>query len=181
MSSIVQIESDLPCWNRRMFAQIFRAQQALFLGGHGGEQNRTPRPLRRHRVGVRHFQQDATAGRVVVGAVVDVVARHVGTNAEVIVVGGVHDGFGFQLRVGAGQHGNHVVRFERTDLADHMGLQLHRKRHGMKVPRARLRHHLVHVHARHGGQFFGSIKVNPGGDFQFRRTVQLQIGLLARI
>ena len=57
----------------------------------------------------RHFQQDAAAGGVVVGAVVDVVARHFGTNAEVVVVRGVHDGFVFELGVGARQHGDHVV------------------------------------------------------------------------
>ena len=120
---------------------------------------------------MRHFQQDAAAGRVVVGAVVDVVSRHVGANAEVIVVGGVHDRFGLQFASDPGSMAITLFESNGRTLLTIWALQLHRKRHWMEIPRARLRHHLFRVHAGHGGQFFGGIKVNPGRDFQLGRTV----------
>ena len=50
------------------------------------------RPLRRLRERARHFHQNAAAGAVVGGAVVDVVAFRIGIDAEMIVVRGIEDG-----------------------------------------------------------------------------------------
>ncbi len=73
-----------------MLAQILGAQQSLLLRGHRRKQDRAPRLLRSLGKGMRQFEQNAATGRIVVGAVVDVVARHFGTNAQVIVVRGIH-------------------------------------------------------------------------------------------
>ena len=92
-----------------MLAEEFGAAQALFLGGDRGEQHGTLGALRGGGIGARHFQQDAAAGGVVHRAVVDVVARLLGMDAEVVVMSAVEDGLILHPGIGAGQHGNHVL------------------------------------------------------------------------
>ena len=55
------------------------------------------RLLRCLAVGVSQFEEDRASGRVVIGPVVNVVAGHIGTNAEVIVVCGEHHRFVFSF------------------------------------------------------------------------------------
>ena len=98
-----------------------------------------------------------------------------------IVVRGIDDGFAFQLRIGARQHGDYIVRFERPNLADDMRPQLRRQRHRTKIPRAGLGDHLVQIHSRPGGEITGHIKMNPRRHGQLWGAVELQIGLFSRI
>ncbi len=93
-----------------MFAEIFGAEQALFFRRHSSENHRTAGAGWGLRKYAGELEDNAASGGVVAGTVVDVVAGHVGADAEMVVVRGVHDGFVFQFGVGAGEHGEHVVR-----------------------------------------------------------------------
>ena len=103
-----------------MLAKVLRAEQSLLLGRDGGEVHRALRAWLVAGEDARNLQQDAAAGRIVERAVVDVVARHAGHDAEMIVVRAVHDGLVLQLGIGARQHGNDVVGIEGANLADHV-------------------------------------------------------------
>ena len=48
------------------------------------------------------LQKNAAARRIVVGSIVDIVPRHVGTYAQVIIVSGVQNGFILQFVIEAG-------------------------------------------------------------------------------
>jgi hypothetical protein len=134
-----------------MLAQILGAQQSLLLRRDCGEKYRAARPILGDAKGASQLEQDAAAGGVISGAVVNVVAGHVWANAEVIVVRGVHYGFVFQFAVGTGQHRQHVIRFEMAYAAHHVRLQLRAQVHRMELARARVGHHFVEIHARcHG-------------------------------
>ena len=92
-----------------MFAQVFRTEQALLFRGHRGKQNRPAGWQFILGPGAREFQQDAAAGGVIDGAVIDVVAFCVGHDAQVIVVGGIHHRFIFVVGDHAGTHGEHIA------------------------------------------------------------------------
>ena len=98
-----------------------------------------------------------------------------------IVMRGVDHRFVFQRGVRSGQHGNHIVRRKRTNLADHLRLQPHRQGPGMKIAGTGVRHHLVEVEPRHRGQLFRDIQLHPGSHSQLGRVLDLEIGLLPRI
>src|SRR5262252_9064721 len=100
-----------------MLAEVFGAEQSLLFGGDGGEQDRAARLLLGLAEGAGQFEQDSAAGGVVVGAVVDVVTRHIGTNTKMVVVRGVEDGLVLQLAVDARQHSNDVIRLQGTNFA----------------------------------------------------------------
>src|SRR5215469_2308612 len=135
-----------------MFAQVFGAEQPLLLCSDGGKQDRAPRLLRALAEGANQLEQDATTGGVVVRAVIDIVARHVGANAQVIVVRGVEDGLVFKLQVRAGQHTDNIVRLERANLAGDARLQFDIQRNGLEIARLRVLHELGNVEARGGSQ-----------------------------
>jgi len=84
---------DFAGGNWRVLTQVFRAEQSLFFGCDRREVDRAARLLGGLSIGASEFKQDAAAGAVVHSAVVDIVAGHVGANAEVIVMRGVHDRF----------------------------------------------------------------------------------------
>ena len=93
---IVQIENRLRRKLRGMLAQIFGAEQSLFFRSDSCEKNGT----RRSRLGccpdATEFEQDAAAGRVVRGTVINVRAGRLGfVDAEMVVVRGIQNGFAF--------------------------------------------------------------------------------------
>src|SRR5579859_7971264 len=116
-----------------MLSQILRSEKPLLLSGHGREQYGAPWPASRRSEGTRNFQQDAASGGIIVGAVEDVVAGHIRTDAEMIVVRGVENGFVGSLAVRAGQDGHYVIRFEVAHLAHHARLQPSAQIHGMEI------------------------------------------------
>ena len=73
----------------------------------------------------------------------------------------VHNGFIFQFAIGTGQHCDHVIGFEWTNLADHMRFQLRRQRYRTEIARLRVRHHLVEIHPRVCRQLFRDIELYP--------------------
>ena len=78
-----------------------------------------------------------------------------------IVMRGIHHGFLFQVAVGARQQGDDVIGLKVADLADHVRLKLRAQIHGMEIPRARIRHHLVEIHSRGSRQFLSHIEMYP--------------------
>src|SRR5271166_3670789 len=74
----VERQRDVPRRQRRMLAEILRAEQPLLFRSDRGEVNTPLRRLLRRGVSARDLQQDGDAGGVVLRAVVDVVARHSG-------------------------------------------------------------------------------------------------------
>ena len=82
-----------------------------------------------------------------------------------IVVCGVHHRFVFSFCVGAGQHGNHVVRLERSDLAHHVCIQLGLQRNRLEIARACIGHQFVEVEIRIAVQIRRDIELNPSRDF----------------
>ena len=83
---------------------------------------------------MRQLDQNAASRGIVIGAVVNVVTRHIGANAQMIVVRACTSlPRSFNFAIGTRQHGDHIVRFKRPDFADHVRLQLHRKRYRMEI------------------------------------------------
>ena len=100
-----------------------RTEQALLFGSDGGKQNRAARSLRSRSEGASQFEKNAASGSVVLRAIEDIVAGHIGTDAEVIVVCGVDYSFVGNATIGTGKNRKHIVGFEVADLADHVGLR----------------------------------------------------------
>src|SRR5579862_5875389 len=61
---VVQIQRNFSCWDRWMFAEIFRSEQALFFGGDGGKKNGASRPLSRRAIGSCQLEQNAASGGI---------------------------------------------------------------------------------------------------------------------
>ena len=95
-----------------MLSKIFRTEQPLLFCGDGRENQtafwfgggagKCP----------RHFQENATAGRVVRSAVIDVVAGLIGMDTQMIIVRGVHHGLLLELVIRASDLSDHVARGE---------------------------------------------------------------------
>ncbi len=102
-----------------MFAQIFRSQQPLFFRCNCREDHRARRTFFGNAESTRQLQQNAAAGSVVGRAVVDIVARRIGTNAQVVVVRGKHHRLVFHFAARTWQDRQHVVRFEIPHLTHH--------------------------------------------------------------
>ena len=104
-------------------------QQALLFAGERGEQLRAPRRLGGSH-GLRRFQQDRHAQRVVDRAVVDGIAIAQADDAHVVQVCGMHHVLVGQGRIAAGQPADHVVGIQRLDpgtaLDHHRRLQVER-------------------------------------------------------
>ena len=98
---VVDRQRDLAGRDRRMLAEVTRAQQARLLRSRGQEDRGAPRLLRQRGPGARDLQQHAAAGRVIHRAVINRVAIHRFADAQVIPVRVEHHCFGFQLRVAA--------------------------------------------------------------------------------
>ena len=96
---VIQIERDSSGRKGRMLAEVLRPQQALLFACHRGKQDRAARLLRTLAKGPRQFEQHAAPGRIVVGPVVDVVSRHLGTNPQVVVVRRIQNGLILELRI----------------------------------------------------------------------------------
>ena len=73
---VVQIDGCLGRRNERMRGVVFRAASARLPRPSPKEQRGAPRLLRQRRPGARQFQQNAAAGGVIDGAVVDRIALH---------------------------------------------------------------------------------------------------------
>src|SRR5581483_2984021 len=136
---IIQVEGDLAGGNGRMLAKIFRTEKPLLLGGDRGKHYGTTGPLGGSTVSARELEQYCAAGCIVLCAVVDVVTGHVGANAKVIVVRGVHDSLAAEPGIRATQHADDVIPFKWSNLADHVCAQLDGQVHGLEVTRADIR------------------------------------------
>src|ERR1700692_4882687 len=86
----MELARTLPASIRGMLGQIFGAQQTLFFRRNRDEVKRAARPLSGSSVNAADFHEDAAPSGVIHGAVINVVARHVGTDAEMVVVRRVH-------------------------------------------------------------------------------------------
>ena len=103
----VDVGDDILHGHRRVFRKIARSQQSLFLSGDDQEQHRAVQLLCRQHPG--RLQQSGDTGRIVHGAVVDIVlALLTGNHTEVIQVGAVHEILTLEPGMAAFYRGNNV-------------------------------------------------------------------------
>src|SRR5450631_2085 len=168
---VIQIEGNFSRGYRGMRAQVFGTEQALFLGGDCGEQDRAAYGGLGVGPVAGEFQQDAAAGGVVDGSIVNIVALQFRNDAEMIVVGGVQYRFALELGVGARKHGDDVARDERPQFARDVRLQMYRQLYRFEVAGLRLGIEFVEIEAAHGREFLGYVELNPRRRLQFGSAV----------
>src|SRR5207237_1046671 len=109
----VEIERDASGRNARILSVVRGAEESLFFGGDGGEDDRAFRTRVRVRPHARHLHEETAAGAVVDRAVVDRVAGGVGfADAEVIVMRGVDDRFVAKFWIASFEFRDDVRRIE---------------------------------------------------------------------
>src|SRR6266849_139205 len=141
----IQIHHDLSRRHRRMFSQVLRSEQALLLRPHRCDQNRS---RRRHRHGAPHarqFQQDSATRRIVIRAVVNLVAWQTRIDPQVVVVRRVQHGFLAEHGTRPVQHRQNISRDEWFQLARNVGLQMDRQLQRLEILHLRALKHLVEI------------------------------------
>ena len=153
----------------RLRRVVLRAEQARFLQRGHEEQDAAlgRRALLRERAG--DFQQHAQAGAVVDRAAVHLVPRPRRVGAQVIPVRGVDDHL--VGLVVAGDHRQHVLRFEVADLVPQADRGGRAERHGLESRLRRCRGKRVEILAGGGEQARGGGMGEPAGHRQARRGV----------
>ena len=99
---------------QRIFGVIFRAQQALLLGGYREEQDGAFGRGLQFGIGACDFQQPGAAGGVIDRSVIDLIALEAWISAEVIPVRRVDHVLVFARRIAAFELRHHVVRVDRA-------------------------------------------------------------------
>ena len=173
---VIEVEREFARGNGRVHAQILRAEQALLFRGDGRKIDIVWRALGGLRVGAGKLKENAAAGSVVGGAVVDVVALCVWIDAEVVVVRAVENG----LALGCAWHSaNDVGAVVAANAALHMRAQLYRKFNSMEARLAGRIDGLIEIAlAGQRQQFLRHVVLNPRGGAQRGRGIALQIALL---
>ena len=141
----------------RVLRVIARAEQALLLRGDGQEQDAAPHALggRQRLEGLCELEEHGGAGGVVGRAIVDLITLQLRVAAEMIPMGRVDHVFGAQLRVGAGEERDDILR---GDVAD-----------GVVDDERRLRVERDRLEIAAGGGLFQRLKIPAaGGEQAFR-------------
>ena len=123
--------------------------------------------------GARHLEDHGYAGAVVGRAVVDVVAGHIGDEAEVVVVGGVEDGLVCMSQpwrgpwvTEPGEDGDDVGALEGADSAGYGGFEADGEFDGVEAGLAGGFEFFVEVEVADREELAGNVQLDPAGGLQ---------------
>ena len=109
----IQIGDGLRQRENGMLRVVARAEQSEFFAEQRDEHDAPLRPRRKRRQRARDLDHRCRAGCVVIGAVIDVVARPCPAHAEMIVMRGDQHVRVLQRRIGPAQHADDVAQRDR--------------------------------------------------------------------
>ena len=155
---------------------IFGAAQSGLFRRDCHEQCRSARFVIKRGPGARHFDQDAAAGGVVHGAVVNGVAVDGRADTQMIPMRGEDHGLRLQLGIAARHHRDHVARLDLADLGRDVGVNVDAERNGPEVARVGGLQHFIDGLAREREQLLARVLGDPSGEGQ-RRVAGFELQL----
>ena len=178
---VVDVEGDLAGGDGWVLAEIFGAEEALFFGGDGGEDEGVGRLDTGLGPGAGEFEDHAYAGGVVGGSVVDVVAGHAGDEAEMVVVGGVEDGLIGASCIGSGEDTDHVGGLEGADGALDVGVEADGEFDGFEAGFSGGGYLGVGVETSGGEEFLSDVELDPAGGLELGIFIVAEVGFFAGV
>jgi hypothetical protein len=109
----------------------------------------------------RQLQQDSASRRIIIRAVVDLVARLTRIDPQMVVVRRVQHGLFAEHGIRTLQHRQNISRDERFQLARYVGPQANRQLQRLEVLQLRPLKHLVQIQSHHSHNSFRHLQLDP--------------------